>query len=77
LLHLGCASAWEMFASGFYEIKRLFAREAFRAMFSFGGTLSGKGGGGLSTAISNAREFTALTRDLLRAGGQASTRAVA
>ena len=59
---------------------RLFDREAFRAMFSFGGTLSGlsdKGVGGLSTAISNAREFTAEVVERLRAGGQTTTRAVA
>lgn len=53
---------------------RLFDREAFRAIFSFGGTLTGlsdKGVGGLPTAISNAREFTAEVVERLRGGGQA------
>jgi chromosome partitioning protein len=48
---------------------RLHDREAFRAIFSFGGTLAGlkdKGVGGLAAAIRNANEFTAEVVQRLR-----------
>ena len=50
---------------------RLYDREAFRAIFSFGGTLSGlaeKRVGGLSTAIANARDYAAEVVERLRSG---------
>ncbi len=50
---------------------RLFDREAFRAIFSFGGTLTGlsdKGVDGLSTAIANAGAFAAEVVGKLRSG---------
>lgn len=50
---------------------RLYDREAFRAIFSFGGTLSGlaeKGVGGLPTAIANARDYAAEVVERLRGG---------
>ena len=49
---------------------RLFDREAFRAIFSFGGTLSGlsdKGVGGLPAALANARDYAAEVVERLRA----------
>jgi chromosome partitioning protein len=49
---------------------RLADREAFRAMFSFGGALSGladKGVGGLAAAVSNAGDFAAEVVGRLRA----------
>lgn len=48
---------------------RLFDREAFRAIFSFGGSLAGladKGVSNLATAKANAREFTAEVVQRLR-----------
>jgi chromosome partitioning protein len=59
---------------------RLYDREAFRAIFSFGGTLNGlngKGVGGLAAAIRNAREFTAEVLDRLRNGNQTPAKEVA
>ncbi len=50
---------------------RLFDREAFRAIFSFGGGLEGladKGVGGLAAAVANASAFAAEVVDSLRAG---------
>lgn len=52
---------------------RLYDREAFRAIFSFGGTLSGlaeKGVGGIPTAITNARDYAAEVVERLRSGEQ-------
>jgi chromosome partitioning protein len=46
-------------------------REAFRAMFSFGGSLAGlayKGGSGLPAALVNAHAFTQELVDRLRNG---------
>jgi len=48
---------------------RLYDREAFRAMFSYGGTIAGlsnKSVSNLPTALQNAREFTAEIVDRLR-----------
>ncbi len=53
---------------------RLHDREAYRAIFSFGGTLNGlagKGVGGLAGAIRNATEFMAEVVERLRNGNQA------
>ncbi len=50
---------------------RLFDREAFRAIFSFGGGLEGladKGVGGLAAAVANASAFAAEVVDSLRSG---------
>jgi chromosome partitioning protein len=57
---------------------RLYDREAFRAMFSYGGTLAGLAGKGVSNlpaALRNAQEFAAEIVEHLRAGGK--TRAAA
>jgi chromosome partitioning protein len=59
---------------------RLHDREAYRAIFSVGGTLSGllgKGVGGLAAAIRNADEFTAELVERLRNGNQAPIQEVA
>jgi chromosome partitioning protein len=59
---------------------RLFDREAFRAIFSYGGTLSGlkdKGVTNLNTAISNALEFTSELVERLRNGNKAVVKEVA
>ena len=59
---------------------RLHDREAYRALFSFGGTLnglSGKGVGGLAAAIRNATEFTAEVVERLRNGNKAPIQEVA
>ena len=48
---------------------RLYDREAFRALFSFGGTVAGlanRGVSNLAAAITNAGEFTAEVVDRLR-----------
>jgi chromosome partitioning protein len=48
---------------------KLYDREAYRAIFSFGGTLSGladKGATNLNAALRNARDFTAEVVELLR-----------
>jgi chromosome partitioning protein len=50
---------------------QLYDREAFRALFSYGGTLEGlrsKGVSNLDTALNNARTFTAEVIEHLRAG---------
>lgn len=55
---------------------RLSDREAFRALFSFGGTVEGladKGVSNLTAAIQNARAFTAEVIERLRAQKQTST----
>jgi chromosome partitioning protein len=52
---------------------RLYDREAYRAMFSYGGTLSGLVGKGISnleTAIKNAHAYAAEVIQLLRSGGR-------
>jgi chromosome partitioning protein len=57
---------------------RLHDRESFRAIFSFGGTLSGlsdKGVGGLPAALANARDYAAEVVERLR--GSEKGRAVA
>jgi chromosome partitioning protein len=54
---------------------RLFDREAFRAIFSFGGSLSSlkdKGISNLPTAIANALEFTSEVVERLRNGNQST-----
>jgi len=59
---------------------RLFDREAFRAIFSFGGslrTLADKGVGNLLAARSNALEFTGEVVDRLRNGNKSSVKEVA
>jgi chromosome partitioning protein len=59
---------------------RLFDREAFRAIFSFGGslrTLADKGVGNLQAARSNALEFTGEVVDQLRNGNKPSVKEVA
>ena len=59
---------------------RLYDREAFRAIFSFGGTLNGLNGKGVSnlaTAIRNAREFTAEVLERLRNGNVSTVKEVA
>ncbi len=59
---------------------RLFDREAFRAIFSFGGslrTLADKGVGNLQAARSNALEFTGEVVDRLRNGNKPSVKEVA
>jgi chromosome partitioning protein len=59
---------------------RLYDREAFRALFSFGGTLSSlkdKGVSNLPAALNNAREFTAEVIERLRNGNQAVAKEVA
>lgn len=59
---------------------RLYDREAFRAMFSFGGPLSSladKGVSNLQTALNNAREYTAEIVERLRNGNQPRTKEVA
>lgn len=59
---------------------RLFDREAFRAIFSYGGTLSGlndKGVTNLNTAISNALEFTSELVERLRNGNKPVVKEVA
>jgi hypothetical protein len=50
-------------------------RRAYRAIFSFGGTLSGladKGATNLNAALQNARDFTAEVVELLRVAGGAN-----
>jgi chromosome partitioning protein len=59
---------------------RLFDREAFRAIFSYGGTLSGlkdKGVYNLSAALSNALEFTTEIVERLRSSKKAVVKEVA
>ena len=59
---------------------RLFDREAFRAIFSFGGSLSSlkdKGMSNLPTALANALEFTGEVVERLRNGNQSVVREVA
>lgn len=59
---------------------RLYDREAFRAMFSFGGPLSSladKGVSNLQTALNNAREYTAEIVERLRNGNQPRSKEVA
>ena len=59
---------------------RLFDREAFRAIFSFGGSLGSladKGVGNLQAARSNALEFTGEVVDRLRNGNKPSVKEVA
>jgi len=59
---------------------RLYDREAYRALFSFGGTLSGlkdKGVSNLATAISNAVEFTSEIVERLRNGNKTVKKEVA
>jgi chromosome partitioning protein len=53
-------------------------REAFRAMFSFGGSLAGltgKGVSGLAAALTNAHAFTQELIDRLRNGNQSVSEA--
>ena len=55
---------------------QLFDREAFRALFSFGGTLAGladKGVSNLDTGLRNARSYTAEVIERLRAASKAAT----
>jgi chromosome partitioning protein len=59
---------------------RLFDREAFRAIFSYGGSLIGlrdKGVSNLAAALQNAREFTAEIVELLRTAGKTTAKEVA
>ena len=59
---------------------RLFDREPFRALFSFGGSLSllkDKGMSNLPAALANAREFTAEVVERLRNGNRSPVREVA
>lgn len=59
---------------------KLFDREAFRAMFSYGGTLSAlkdKGVSNLNAALSNALEFTAELVERLRNGNKSAVKEVA
>ena len=59
---------------------RLYDREAFRAIFSFGGSLnslSDKGVGNLKAARSNAREFMGEVVERLRNGNRPSVKEVA
>jgi len=59
---------------------RLYDREAFRAVFSYGGTIAGlanKGVSNLPTALQNAREFTAEIVELLRVAKSEQTKEVA
>jgi chromosome partitioning protein len=59
---------------------RLFDREPYRALFSFGGSLSSlkdKGMSNLPAALANAREFTAEVVERLRNGNRAPVREVA
>jgi chromosome partitioning protein len=59
---------------------RLFDREAFRAIFSFGGSLNSlkdKGMSNLPTAMANALEFTTEVVERLRNGNQAVVKEVA
>ena len=59
---------------------RLFDREAFRAIFSFGGSLSSlkdKGMSNLPTALANALEFTSEVVERLRNGNQVAVKEVA
>ncbi|SDR63389.1 chromosome partitioning protein [Rhizobiales bacterium GAS113] len=59
---------------------RLYDREAYRAMFSFGGplaSLSDKGVSNLEAALNNARVFTAEVVERLKAGQGAPEREVA
>jgi chromosome partitioning protein len=59
---------------------RLFDREPFRALFSFGGSLSSlkdKGMSNLPAALANAREFTAEVVERLRNGNRSPVREVA
>ena len=61
-------------------VTRLFDREAFRAIFSFGGSLrslADKGVGNLQAARSNALEFTGEVVDRLRNGNKPSVKEVA
>ena len=59
---------------------RLFDREAFRAIFSFGGSLSSlkdKGMSNLPTALANALEFTSEVVERLRNGNRSPVKEVA
>ena len=59
---------------------RLFDREPYRALLSFGGSLSSlkdKGMSNLPAALANAREFTAEVVERLRNGNRAPAREVA
>jgi chromosome partitioning protein len=59
---------------------RLYDREPFRALFSFGGSLSSlsdKGMSNLPAALKNAREFAAEVVERLRNGNQTVTKEVA
>jgi len=59
---------------------KLYDREAFRAMFSYGGTLSDlktKGVSNLNAALSNALEFTAELVERLRNGNKSVVKEVA
>jgi chromosome partitioning protein len=59
---------------------RLYDREAFRAMFSYGGTLSAlkdKGVSNLSAALNNALEFTSELVERLRNGNKSVVKEVA
>jgi chromosome partitioning protein len=59
---------------------RLYDREAFRAMFSYGGTIAGlsnKSVSNLATALQNAREYTAEIVDRLRGTRGEKTKEVA
>jgi chromosome partitioning protein len=59
---------------------KLFDREAYKAMFSYGGPLEGlrdKGVSNLEAALNNARVFTAEVVELLKAGQGARAREVA
>jgi chromosome partitioning protein len=59
---------------------KFYDREAFRAIFSFGGTLSSladKGATNLNSALQNAREFTGEIIDLLRTNLSNKTNEVA
>ncbi len=54
---------------------KLFDREAYRALFSYGGTLSAlsdKGVSNLTAALGNARQYTAEIVEWLRLGGKPS-----
>jgi chromosome partitioning protein len=59
---------------------KLFDREAFRAMFSYGGTISGlkdKGVSNLTAALNNALEFTSELVERLRNGNKSVVKEVA
>ena len=59
---------------------KLYDREAFRAMFSYGGTISGlkdKGVSNLTAALNNALEFTSELIERLRNGNKSVVKEVA